>query len=171
MRFKFLLLMCAFALPFPALNVNGQVNASSNIKPGDKAPDFTYFDMDGNEVRLSDFKGKYVFIDFWFTRCVPCIQEMPHFKALEEKMRGKKIVFLSVCHGDDEPAWKRFIARRELTGNLLHAPQKDDFIMEFDVRWMPRFILIDKKGKVVNTDMTRPSNPATEEALLNLKGI
>ena len=65
-------------------------------RAGGVAADFTYPDVNGKNVSLSDFKGKVVLIDVWATWCGPCKQEIPHLKKLEEEMEGTDVVFLGV---------------------------------------------------------------------------
>jgi len=67
------------------------------FKVGDKAPDFTTVDLDGNEVSLSSFQGKkVVLLNFWGLRCGACIEEMPHLNALAKKYGGQGMVVLGV---------------------------------------------------------------------------
>ena len=61
---------------------------------GVAAPDFEYVSIDDKKVKLSDFKGKYVYIDVWATWCGPCRAEIPHLKKLEEHFHGKNIEFV-----------------------------------------------------------------------------
>ena len=63
---------------------------------GIAATDFTQNDPDGKPVKLSDFKGKYVYLDIWATWCGPCRAEIPFLKKVEEKYHGKKIEFVSI---------------------------------------------------------------------------
>ena len=63
------------------------------------APDFTVYDIDGNPVRLSDFLGKPVVLNFWASWCGPCKSEMPDFNAICEELRGE-VVFLMINSTD-----------------------------------------------------------------------
>ena len=64
-------------------------------EPADLAPDFTVYDADGNEVKLSDFFGRPIVVNFWATWCSPCKREMPSFERMYEKY-GEDVVFLMV---------------------------------------------------------------------------
>ena len=64
-----------------------------DTKAGGQAADFTYPDVDGKMVSLSDFKGKVVLVDVWATWCGPCRQQIPYLKKLEEEMHGTDVVF------------------------------------------------------------------------------
>lgn len=141
------------------------------LKAGDKCPEFKYTDVNGKEVSLSDLKGKYVYIDVWATWCWPCLGEIPHLKKLEEKMHKKKIVFVSISIDKKKADWEKMVKDDELTGIQLHNGGNQTLMEAFNITGIPRFILLDKKGKVIDPKMTRPSNEETEKTLLKLKGI
>ena len=105
------------------------------------------------------------------TWCGPCQYELPHLKELEKKMHGKKIVFVSISCDKDKAAWEKMVKEQGLGGVQLHNGGDREFMTAFGIRGIPRFILLDKKGKIVNPNMTRPSNPETEKTLKALKGI
>lgn len=139
--------------------------------PGTPAPDFKYKDIENKTVTLKDLKGKYVYIDVWATWCGPCKQEIPHLQRLEEKMHGRKIVFVSISCDANRLVWERMVNEKKLSGIQLQIDGDRAFLSEFGVEAIPRFILLDKKGRVVNAWMSRPSEPETEKVLLGLKGI
>ncbi|MDP6126539.1 MAG: redoxin family protein [Dehalococcoidales bacterium] len=76
----------------------GQQEAAGGINIGDVAPDFTLADLEGNQVSLSDFRGKTVLVNFWATWCPPCLAEMPEIEAVyqEYKDRGVEVVGIDV---------------------------------------------------------------------------
>lgn len=168
MRLKYYLSCMFFFLSFVMVNAQEKKEA---LKAGDPSPVFKYLDINGKEVSLKDLKGKYVYIDVWATWCGPCKRELPHLKELEEKMHGKKIVFVSISCDQDKAAWERMVKEKGLGGIQLHNGGDREFMTAFEIRGIPRFILLDKKGKIVNPNMTRPSNPETEKTLKALKGI
>ena len=86
-------------------------------------------------------------------------------------MPGKKIVFVSISCDKDKAAWEKMVKEQGLGGVQLHNGGDREFMTAFGIRGIPRFILLDKKGKIVNPNMTRPSNPETEKTLKALKGI
>ncbi len=141
------------------------------VTPGKPSPDFEGVDIDGNMHSLKDFKGKYVYIDMWATWCVPCMRELPSLKALEEKMAGKNIVFLGLSIDADKAKWEDRVNSGELTGVQLHIGPESSFKSAYNIEGIPRFILLDKEGKIINNDMSRPSSEDTERILNALEGI
>ncbi|WP_108866220.1 TlpA family protein disulfide reductase [Aquimarina aquimarini] len=131
------------------------------LVPGNPAPEFTYEDVEGNMVSLSDFKGKYVYIDIWGTWCGPCKQEIPFLKKLEERYRDKNIEFLSVSVKDKKETWKEFVKKENLKGTQLYEEQKSKMkITElYKIPGYPTFILVNPEGKIVSAHAMRPSNP------------
>ncbi|WP_315815437.1 TlpA disulfide reductase family protein [Paraflavitalea speifideaquila] len=122
--------------------------ARESSKPGAAGIDFTYPDLDGKKVSLTDFKGKVVLVDVWATWCGPCKGEIPHLKKMEEEMRGKDIVFMSVSVDEqkDHQKWKDYIAKEALKGVQLFAAGWSDIARNYDIKGIPRFMVFDKKG-------------------------
>ncbi len=134
------------------------------LKAGDQAPNFKHKDINGKEVSLSDFAGKYVYLDVWASWCGPCKGEIPFLKEAEKKMHGKNIVFVSVSVDKDIEAWKKTVAEKEMSGIQLHNGGDRTISNAFVIPTIPRFILIGPDGKVVDPKMIRPSSG---DALIN----
>ena len=130
---------------------------------GKAAVDFEYENHKGGKTKLSDLKGKYVFIDIWATWCMPCRQEIPYLQKLEEKYKGKNIEFVSISVDveKDYEKWKKMVTDKQLGGIQLIADKdwKSDFVTTYGITGIPRFMLIDPKGNFVSNDAERPSNP------------
>lgn len=140
-------------------------------KPGKKAPEFTAVDINGKKHHLREFRGKYVYIDIWATWCAPCKAELPYLKELEEKFRDRNIVFLGLSVDRDKEKWAEKVKGGELCGVQLYLGQESDFQKKFKISGIPRFILLDMDGRVVNADMTRPSADVTAASLEKLENI
>ena len=155
------------------LLLSGNIYAEGNkeLKEGDVIPDFKCKDLNGKEFSLRDLKGKYVYIDVWASWCPPCRSEIPHVKVLEEKLAKKKIVFVSISVERVKREWEEAVKELDMGGIQLYVGRDDAFIEAFNVKTIPRFILVDKKGRVVNLKMPRPSNSKTLDMLMTLKGI
>lgn len=136
------------------------------------SPSFDYENHKGGKTKLEDFKGKYVYIDVWATWCGPCRAEIPALKKVEEKYHDQNIVFVSISVDvdKDHDKWKNFVSEKQLGGVQLFADKNwnSDFMKGFGVISIPRFILIDPNGKVVNSDAKRPSNPELQNVLDSL---
>lgn len=122
---------------------------------------FTYTDIKGNKVSLGDFRGKVVYLDFWATWCAPCRAELPYLKKVEEHYEGNdNVVFIGIS--TDKPAdkekWAKMVREEKLPGVQLFAGGPDRAPEEYKISGIPRFILIDRQGKVVAADAPRPSS-------------
>ncbi len=138
------------------------------------SPTFNYENHKGGTTKLEDLRGKYVYIDVWATWCGPCIAEIPHLKRVEQQFHGKNIEFvgISIDTKKDYEKWKKFVVTKELAGIQLFADNdwNSDFVKAYGINGIPRFILIDPKGNIVDANAERPSSPALTaqlEKLLN----
>jgi thiol-disulfide isomerase/thioredoxin len=131
-----------------------------HLYAGRPAPDAEFYDASGKTSKLSDYRGKVLYIDTWATWCGPCKREIPSLKTLEESYHGKNIEFISVSTDKDVAAWKAFIAKEPMTGLQLHQSQEMEKTMSYlyAVNSIPRFILVDEAGKIVSVDAPRPSS-------------
>ncbi|POY38595.1 TlpA family protein disulfide reductase [Solitalea longa] len=139
----------------------------ATFKQGERAISFTYPDLSGNQVSLTDFKGKIVLVDVWATWCGPCKQEIPSLKALEKEFHGKDVVFLSVSVDEekDKEKWQKFIADGQLGGVQLFASGWSQITQAYAIKGIPRFMLFDKNGNIIDVDAPRPSDPKLKELL------
>lgn len=146
--------------------------ANDRLKPGQPCIDFTFTDINGKSVSLKKFRGKYVYIDVWATWCKPCRAQIPFLQSLEKEMKGKKIVFVSLSSDKDKKKWADFVKDKKLGGvQLFMGDKRDDFFTFFQIDGIPRFILLDKKGNIMNADMGQPSAADTRARLMMLRGL
>jgi len=140
-----------------------------HLYPGKPAPDAAAYDLAGKNYKLSDFKGKAVYIDVWATWCGPCKREIPHLKTLEAEYHGKNVEFISISTDKDINAWKKFLESQEMSGLQLHQSDNPDENMSYlyMVNSIPRFIVIDKNGRIVSSDAPRPSSGEQVRNMLN----
>lgn len=126
------------------------------LRRGAPAPDFEMEDEHARTVKLSDFNGKIVFIDVWATWCGGCVEGLPHFMALKDQYKHRKdIVFLTISDDgiESKASWLKFLKKKGYTGKMPHLiinKQKDSFAKDYCITGIPRYILIDKEGKIVN---------------------
>ena len=138
-----------------------------DTRAGGVAADFTYPDVNGKMVSLSDFKGKVVLVDVWATWCGPCRGEIPYLKKLEEEMHGTDVVFIgvSVDEAKDKQKWLDFVEKEGLKGVQLLASGWSKITKDYKINGIPRFMVFDRDGKIVSVDAPRPSSPELKKML------
>lgn len=130
------------------------------MEVGNSLPDFSFVDLNNKEVSLQDLRGKYVYIDDWATWYAPCVMEIPHLKKLTETLKDRGIKFVSICMKDKKENWKSMVNSKELKGIQLFAENpEDDFFKSYSIDGIPRFILLDQNGMIVDANAKRPSDP------------
>ena len=139
-------------------------NKLKAVAKGSPSPKFMdYENYAGGTTSLDDLKGKYVYIDVWATWCGPCKAEIPFLKEVEEKYHGKNIEFVSISidRARDHEKWKAMVADKELKGIQLFADNdwNSKFVKDYLIQGIPRFILIDTEGNIINANAPRPSSP------------
>lgn len=138
---------------------------------GRPSPVFKGVDVNGKEMTLRDFRGKYIYIDMWATWCGPCQKELPFLKKLEEKFKGRNIVFVGLSIDQDKAKWAARVKSGALSGTQLYIGKGSKFQSDYRISGIPRFILLDPNGRIVNPDMTRPSSEDTEKILNSQPGL
>ena len=128
--------------------------ATDSISPtvGFYAPDFEFEVMNsGNELKLSDLKGKYVLLDFWGTWCGPCVKGIPDLVKLHEEFKKKQFEIVSIAVKSERQAFDELIEEHGM--NWLHAWQANSrggMVQLYNINAFPTFILIDPEGKIVS---------------------
>ncbi len=138
---------------------------------GKPSPDFMGVDINGKQMSLKDFRGKYVYIDMWATWCGPCQKELPFLKKLAEKYKGRNITFVGLSIDADKTKWEARVKSGALCGTQLYIGKGSRFQADYRISGIPRFILLDPNGRIVNPDMTRPSSDDTEKILNSMPGM
>lgn len=138
-----------------AAELEAKVTQAARLLPGQPAPDFVMRDTAGNEKRLSEFRGKVIYIDLWATWCGPCIQESPAFAALSTQYPD--ILFLQISRDEQREAWLNYIAHKNSP-----LPQYNSVDLQLVEGWqmyyIPRFILVDKDQTIIDAYAPRPSS-------------
>ena len=137
------------------------------LSPSQPAPAFTLTDIEGNQVSLSDFVGKVVYLDFWASWCGPCMREVPFAKELKQRMDGEEdLIYLYISVDTDEQAWRNTVAEKEISGIHVNVPGFDHQVpASYNLKGVPTFYLIGRDGKIFDNRPPRPSNPKIDEVL------
>lgn len=152
-----------------------QVEEAANVSKGTQMPEFKCYTVDKEEHNLSDFRGNYVIVDFWFTGCAPCRAEMPYFDKVAEDFdgRGVKFISLSVDTGDELYAeWEKMMREKPHSPGVLSVNLPDGFksplLKQLNIHSVPRIMLLDREGKIVESYAKRPSDPKLRQQLETL---
>jgi len=134
---------------------------------GRPAPLFTAEDSSGKKYSLAYLKGKVVYVDLWASWCGPCRAETPYLKKIFEKYKGdNRIVIMSVAVLDMHDKWKTAVTEDKPT--WLQLFDTDGSVQNAYVATsIPKFVLIDKQGNIVNLDASDPQSGAVLEKLLD----
>lgn len=139
-----------------ANELNNKVTQAQKLLPGQPAIDLVVETVDGTVKKLSDFKGKNLYVDLWATWCGPCVQESPYFEALAKKYSGKNIEFIPISTDVSKKAWLDLGQHHK---DLVQYNSQDGALKaDWAIFYIPRFILIDKDFNIVNAYAPRPSS-------------
>lgn len=182
---KFIFLISAFALLFISCEENkqksvydetqspdepkGEVIADGvGIEPGNTAPDISLPDPEGNIIKLSSLRGKYVLLDFWASWCGPCRREVPFVKEAYDSFRNKGFEVYGVSLDANKPDWVRAIKDWEL--NWIHVSDlgywNSSVVPKYQLQGIPATFLLDKEGKIIARDLRGPQLKMKLEEIL-----
>lgn len=134
----------------------------------------SFSDLKGKSFDLSKFKGKVVYVDFWASWCGPCKVQFPHAKKLHESLPEKlkkEIVFLYISIDDTVEKWKEGMKSNGLEdyeNGHAEGGWGAEVLGKLGIRSIPRYMLIDRNGKIVNPNARRPSDPEILSDLIRL---
>ena len=124
----------------------GKIKGQSSSSP---APDFALPDLEGKTVRLSDFKGKVIILDFWATWCPPCVKEIPHFIELYEqyKENGFQMIGIAIQSGSASNV-RQFAEEHGINYPILMGNR--EITREYGgINAIPTTFVIDRQGRIV----------------------
>lgn len=128
-----------------------RINKIKTVSVGMPAPDFIINGIDDQPVKLSDFRGKYVLIDFWASWCPPCRAENPNVVKAFERYKSRNFTILGISLDKDKVAWKQAVKQDRL--NWAQAGELADFegktVRLYQVDAIPSSFLIDPSGKII----------------------
>ena len=116
----------------------------------DLAPDFELPDLQGNPLKLSSLRGKYVVLDFWGSWCIWCIRGIPHMKEAYKKYKDKMEILGVDCQ-DTEEKWKAAVEEHQLPWLQVRCPE--DYLQtlgqQYRIQGFPTKVIIDPQGRLV----------------------
>ena len=145
-----LIIVGLLTMSFVAKNPQEQQVAKSQITEGSVAPDFSLVAIDGKEVKLSDYKGKYVVLDFWGSWCGWCIKGMPEMKRMYEKYNDK-LEIIGIACGDKDNVWRASVENLALPWVNVRDNERgseNSVAGIYEIKGFPTKLIIDPKGKI-----------------------
>lgn len=129
---------------------------------GAELPDFQFTDFNGKKRKLSEFRGKYVLIDFWGTWCGPCRRELPYLKTAYRNFqpRGLEILGMDTDEPEIFPQVKAWLEKNELTWPQARLESIREIIRNYRVHSYPTTLLIDPEGKIISLNQTKKGQPS-----------
>ena len=144
-----------------AVNVRKRLQRFSQ---GSKVPNFKFTDVNGAEVQLSDMEGKYVYINVWNLNCTECLAEMEYTKELYEEF-DDIIEFVSISVDRDTAEMAAYVKDREFQWTIAPLDENYQFLNDYNLGVLPRYILLDKEGKLEMLNAPKPSNHFSDQFL------
>ncbi len=141
--------------------VNAYYERYKNVGVGTPFVHFTMRDTKDKEVKIESLKGKYLYIDCWATWCGPCCAETPFMEKLyNHYAKDKRIELVSISLDTSKRSWLNKLAAEKPKWKQYIIPEnfKSPLCTSYDITGIPRFILLDDKGKIVSINAPRPSN-------------
>ncbi|WP_162910579.1 TlpA family protein disulfide reductase [Hymenobacter oligotrophus] len=145
------------------------------LQRGSPAPLFSLLDAAGKPVALHDFRGKVVYLDFWYSSCAPCVAEAPASAQLKRHFAGRDVIFLYVSVDKRPEDWRKALTRHALMGPTsvhLLDPSGSGVAARYGVSSYPSYWIIGRDGHIWKSVAPRPSSgeniiEALEQALTN----
>ena len=156
--------------PYPdyAQALRSKAATLSSLSPGDDAPDFEFVDKDGNTHTLAELRGKVIYLDFWATWCGPCIQSMKLSGPLKEKFKDNpNVAFVYISTDQNQAKWQGHYITNNGEPNMWHLGNSAYAASSaYRITTIPRYVIIDKNGKIVDPNAPRPYSPEIEQILI-----
>ena len=143
----------------------------AHLRPGMDAPAFAYTNIKGDTIALAALSGKNVYVDVWATWCGPCKRELPYLEKLQDTYKDNDhIVFASVSIDKDKAAWEKMVKEKDMKGVQVIGDKawNSSICKDYNIKGIPRFLLIDKLGKIIDANAPRPSSKAIKTVLADL---
>jgi len=136
---------------------------------GKDISDLQLINLKGETIAMKSFKGKYLYVDFWFTGCKPCIAEFPSARELEDKLQNKDIIFVNISFDPSQDKWKESVKKFEIVGENLWVgsiEKREVWTTEYNMTFFPRYWIVNPDGIILHPDAEHPSKYLEIEGLL-----
>lgn len=137
----------------------------NSLQRGKIAPDFSAESLVGDTISLKNFQGRFVMLDVWATWCKPCLQESPYFDNAADKYVSENLAFISLSVDEDRLKWKSETGDKSKSILQLRALNIENFMSAYGIEAIPRFILINPQGRIININTARPSEDEFENLI------
>ena len=160
--------MCTF-LPEKGEEFIHQFQSKRYCIEGADLPAVTLEDPDGKQYKLSDFKGKPLYIDLWASWCVPCCKEISHLQKLERQVANKQLEFISISIDENKKDWKARMQQLHMEGRQ-YIVVGNELANMLNISSIPHFLIYNKAGNLIQYEAPRPSaGKPLQEMLEKLK--
>jgi len=149
----------------------GKNNTFNRLSKGMPAAAFDAVSINKEQFNLAQFKGKFVIIDVWATWCGPCKEQSPHFERMALKYKKENIQFAALSTDRKIESWYIEAKSKSKSVLQLHINNDQQFSRDYNVEFIPRFILIDPQGNFVNSSMPAPDSASFEKELRLALGL
>lgn len=149
-------------------NIVKQFKGKEFSTRGAAALDVSFEDINGKLHKISEFKGKYVYIDLWASWCSPCCAEVPALQKLEKELNNPHVVFLSISLDKNKEQWRKKMEQLNMSGNQWIVTG-DEFSDKMNIKSIPHFLLYDKEGKLIEYRAPQPSKSILRHQLSRLR--
>jgi thiol-disulfide isomerase/thioredoxin len=124
------------------------------LETGRNAPDFNVLTKESKQITLKEYKGKYVFIDFWASWCVPCMNELPYIEKLQARFDSTQLVIISISTDQSKEKYKEALAKHpEKWIQVLDMDNNKQLAKAYAVDRLPSNYLLNGKGEIVGKDL------------------
>ena len=129
----------------------------SRLLPGTNPPEFALYDSDSNLVKLSDFQGDYVYLNFCNSYSYYCIKEYEYLKILHQRMTGKELKIVTILVDDSYSMMHDLVRNNNYPWTFLHFSAQPEVIDHYDIRSYPAYFLLGPDGEMLLSPAPSPA--------------
>jgi peroxiredoxin len=131
------------------------LHALEHLTIGAEAPDVLGQDIEGNSLKLRDYRGRVVLLSFWFTGCGPCMEMIPKEQKLVETFKDRPFTLLAVCADADLETAQKTVKEHGIDWTCWFDGQNGPIVRDYNVQRWPTFYLLDKDGRIAAKNLDR----------------